>query len=1019
MRWVPRTSGRSPRESEGVGGFPGRSKFGSGKLNPENRTLKTSPLRPSARLLSRPKDWVWVHFLAACASLAGLASEAAPVAVEIPEFSETRGYRAAPFELALRSATPAAEILYTLDGSAPDPARARTYREPLRITTTTVVRAKAVRAGFADSPVETHSFLFPRDIAVQSAAPPPGYPERWTDAASGAAVTADYGMIDSAVRPRDYARAAGDANQTVEQARAALAASILALPALSVVTDPANLFDAERGLYLHPANRGPAWERPVSVELLTAEGSESWQADAGVHVMGLTSRSLATTPKLNFMLIFNPEYGEPWLREPFFGRDGPDRIKRIALRSNTRDGWVAEYFGSGTATYLADGFAKDTARELGEPSTRHRYVHLFLNGLYWGLYNPTERPEEHWAETTWGGEDEDYDVLDLCCGNQLESGDFTAWNQLLRLARDGFASPTDFWAMQGRDPAGTPDLAIRPLLDLDNFIGFALQGYYHASVDWPGNFFAIYDRGATRPQGWRFVTWDTDLGLPNFAAAANKVTAPEGWDHPWWRTSPGEIDHGLRANPEYRLRLADRVYREFFHDGVFTPGRSLARWKRLRDAVLPALYAESARWGDYRPGGLRTVQDHWLPRVDGALAQAWFARRTSNVVEQLREAGLYPRLDPPGFDLAGGEIPPGSAVRFRHPEPAAELWLTLDGEDPRRSASARRYLESLVVTTAVHLRARARLGSIWSALHEEWFRPAQDWSAFECSEIHYQPPDVQGRDGREAEFLEFRNVGPRVLDLAGLRLEGGVQYTFGDGASLSPGETWVLAGDALGFARRFPGVLPHGILAGRLANEGELLTLRGPDQRVLWELRYQSTAPWPVEAAGMGASLQRSAMGLAASDPRAWVAASPTPGAPTPSEFIDADVDGLPDDWERRYGLEFSPGEFVAAGDPDADGLSNFAEYGAGTDPLDAGATLRVEWLSLPDSVVSPSLALAFRARAGRTYSVLGRSPDPYAVWNVVTNFESSLGDRDLRIRLPDLGFGASRWFRVVTPRVR
>jgi hypothetical protein len=140
------------------------------------------------------------------------------------------------------------------------------------------------------------------------------------------------------------------------------------------------------------------------------------------------------------------------LREPFFGNDGPRRIKRIALRSNARDSWVSEYHGHGTATYIADGFAKDSVLDSGEPGTRHRYCHVFLNGLYWGLYNPTERPQAHWAETTFGGEDEDYDVINLCCGNRLERGDLTEWQRLLSAARTGFASADAYQAIQGNHP---------------------------------------------------------------------------------------------------------------------------------------------------------------------------------------------------------------------------------------------------------------------------------------------------------------------------------------------------------------------------------------------------------------------------------------------------------------------------------------------------------------------------------------------------------------------------------------
>ncbi len=72
----------------------------------------------------------------------------------------------------------------------------------------------------------------------------------------------------------------------------------------------------------------------------------------------------------------------------------------------------------------------------------------------------------------------------------------------------------------------------------------------------------------------------------------------------------------------------------------------------------------------------------------------------------------------------------------------------------------------------------------------------------------------------------------------------------------------------------------------------------------------------------------------------------------------DADMDGLPDAWEARYGLD--PTRDDADGDPDGDGFTNLEEYLCNTDPTDAGSLPEPPTAGAgPDRIVAPGQEVA------------------------------------------------------------
>ncbi len=587
------------------------------------------------------------------------------------KFSVDRGFYRTPFSVAITSSTSNVTIRYTTDGSTPTETHGTVYTAPINISTTTILRAVAFKAGFQPTNVDTHSYLFLDAVATQGN--PAGYPASW-------GVAADYAMDQN---PADYARAAGNRSFTPREAQAAIVSSLQAIPTISIVTDRGHLFDSGSGIYLNPSGRGSQWERPVSVEIIGEDGQGRYQTNAGLRIMGYTSRNLNATPKLNMRLLFKKEYGDARMQHPILGDEGPDEFNTIALRGNIRDAWLTEYQGFGSAFYIGDEWCKRAQFDMGQPAVRGTFAHVYLNGIYWGFYNPTERPDDSFAETYLGGDKSEYDVVKFCCPDRSTAGTITMWNRLRSEANAGLGTTAAYQRIQGNNPDGSPNRAYPVLIDIDNFIDYVINGHYHAQVDWPGNYYVIRDQVRGRTDGFKFLTWDNDIpfagGDPN---GGNKVQTSPG--HNWWTESPGEIEIPLRANDEYRMRFADRVYKHYHHGGAMTLANNLARWNMLAAIARPALFAESARWGDAKGSGLRTVQDHWDAQ-NARMTNTYFPDRQAVVFSQMRSHNLYPDLDAPEFNRHGGVVLPGFNVRFAAD---ATVYYTAAGSDPRLPGGA-------------------------------------------------------------------------------------------------------------------------------------------------------------------------------------------------------------------------------------------------------------------------------------------------------------------------------------------
>jgi hypothetical protein len=547
--------------------------------------------------------------------------------VSAPVLSVEHGFFDSPFELELLGSTPGAEIRYTTDGSEPE-LEDTLYSAPVTIRQTTPLRARAFKEGWVPSPIATRSYLFLDDVLLQEDMDPDV-------------------VNDPATSPvmRD---------------------AMLSVPTLSIVIEPSEMFGAT-GAY------NVKGDHPTSVELIHPDGEGGFQVDCSVE------RHSNAVPKASLRLEFKREYGPEKLRYPLFESaplHADSAVKffdRVVLRGGKNQSWPSGEVRH-LVTYVEDQWVRDSQIAMSGIGSHGTFVHLYINGVYWGLYNPVERPDHRFTSAYFGGGEEDYFATNHNVtgghGGHIR-GDPSRYDRLMELAR-------------ARDLADTQKYEqFQAFVDVDKFIDYVILFWYAGFGDGVNNNW--YAGMRLQPPGrFMFFMWDGELIFLNAAGPPGKDSA---WVPPYFfdgfdSTPIVGIWKALVDNEEFRVRFADRVYKHCFNAGALSDESARLRLKTLAASIENAIIGESARWGRGR-----TRDGHWRDAV--ATLDAKMEGNAETLVAALRSwshAGwpgidLYPDIDPPVFSQHGGNVESGFTLRLF--SPGGDVLYTLDGTDPR------------------------------------------------------------------------------------------------------------------------------------------------------------------------------------------------------------------------------------------------------------------------------------------------------------------------------------------------
>ncbi|MCI0538905.1 MAG: lamin tail domain-containing protein, partial [Verrucomicrobiales bacterium] len=709
-----------------------------------------------------------------------------------PEFSVERGFFSSfPFYLTLGSATPRATIRFTTDGSEPTETKGTTYSEPIFVNETKIIRAAAFAPNMLPSQVVTHSYFFNQTIATKS------------------------------------------------------------LPVLSIVTATNNLFGPTGIMEFNPRNttkHGIAWERPASAELIRSEDNSGFQINGGLRVLGgdvvreiYNYNAGPPAGKYSFGLFFRGDYGANSLQYPLFENSALEEFERVGLRAG---------FNDPLNPFIGDELVRRLMLDMGQVGVHGTFVNLFLDGVYKGYYNPTERIDSRFLRA-WHGGSNGWDIIHE--RDTLEEGTIDEWNALRAfIANSDFSLAANYQEVSRR-------------LDLANFVDYLLVNIYAATGDWPGN---NWRAARERVSGakWRFYSWDAEISFGTFNNARtvewNEIT--QDLEISTRTSAVGDFFAKLRVSPEFRLLFADRVQKHFFDGGALTDANVLRRFEELRKTLL----------------GVIPVMKDTIPRI-------WVPQRRGIIFTHMINAGLLPFVSAPVFSQSSGPVPRGFNLTMA--ASGGQIYYTVNGADPRValsgavSAEARLYSgQPVTLNASTTLKARAFSGGNWSALTEGSFTVAVLGIPLRLTEVMYNPAG-----GDAYEFLEIQNVGSTTLDLGGLNF-GGLDFRFPDLATLAAGERFLIASavDPAAFAARYPDARVNGYFNRALANGGEKLTLRNAEGRTITSVEYNDENGWPLPADGRGPSLELLDPDGDPNDPASWRASALPGGSPGTAPIV-------------------------------------------------------------------------------------------------------------------------------------
>lgn len=542
-----------------------------------------------------------------------------------PVFSHASGLHPEPFDLFIESGESDAQILYTLDTSAP---REEALGGSIYVFKNQFPFQPGDAVGEFQSFFPWSFFWGEQSLSINGVKRPPHlYRRTTTNEPSGERyipeVTPYFGQV---VRARTIRE--GNAPSSIVSRTFFLPAGNApwggTLPALAITAASQDLFDFFRGIYTAgfffdnwrernpdvPAEiysgsanyylSGSAHEIPAHLEWFSSDGELVFRRDIGLRTHGGVSRSF---PQKSLRIYSGDNY-DPLgaINFPLFpGLKGRGtglpiyEFPRFILRNSGNDA---------PSTRIRDVLGHAVVAPIGLDVQAHRPVLHFLNGEFWGLLNARERLDRFYITSHYGVAEDDVVMIDAIVPDE-DVGEIDDFDLLEFLALREFFRHTDL-SLEGNFSI------VERAMDVRNFMLYHMAQIYLKNTDWPGNNIRVWrsrrdtsvESGSPFHDGrWRYIVYDLDFALaPRWGLGNSHDTLSfaleeggEVWPNPDWATV---MLRSIMRNEAFRHEFI-----QSFADHMattFQPHRIDQLIDLLHGEIAPYLEMHAARWRDFR-----------------------------------------------------------------------------------------------------------------------------------------------------------------------------------------------------------------------------------------------------------------------------------------------------------------------------------------------------------------------------------------------------------------------------------